>query len=350
MGFLYALSGFGDSGKSDDLSKNFRTKNLKWLAGGAASTFVLDWNILSAHSLTAEGRGELLAIYLLVAVVTLLMTIGTIAALIHLNIQKRARSHALFRGRAGELMMDYVHFGYRYYRTKLDQIEKDASEDSDVAKALSALGVGLSSVMAATALDRAEPRRVVREKFIDEVLTSIESTVKLFADGQPDLELSTNYMARLAHDKLKDAVPLFVERPLAAYSGFLVLRRYRDGSGANVCIPLELDSQSATLLPGAPMSVAECEATLLDPRKLRFRDGVSTLVQEKVRDYFRDASYASVLSVPLIWEREVVGVVNIESNQVDLVNRGPDMIRRIGQALGPYSVALGELVHRAENS
>jgi hypothetical protein len=52
--------------------------------------------------------------------------------------------------------------------------------------------------------------------------------------------------------------------------------------------------------------------------------------------------------VPLIWERGVVGVVNVESNHVDIVDKGSDMVTRIGNALAPYCVILGELVHRAE--
>jgi hypothetical protein len=348
MGALYGISGFGEPGKTDDFAKDRRVKSLIWLVGGAVGTFAVDWNLMSPGGLTPAQRGLLTGTYMLAAVVTALAVILLIAFSIYLTVHARGRDKPFFRGRAGELVLEFVYFGYRYYRAKLDQLDKEAANASDSAVSLGALGVALSTVMMTAALERAQPNIDQRERFIDEVMSAIENTVKLFGGGVPGLELRTNYMVKVGQDGLAGHTPMFVEGALQRYDGFLVLRRYRDGMVAAVCVPLERDALSTTLLPGAPTSVAEHAACLLNPKKLSFRKGVPKGVQADVRAYFKDAPYASVLSVPLIWGRDVVGVVNIESNHVEIVGKGPDMIKRIGHALAPYSVILGELVHRAE--
>ncbi len=350
MGVLFGVSGFADAGHTDDLSKNQRVKNLLWLVGGATGVLLVDWKLLSPGDISPLERAILVGCYVGCALIAALITVVLISVSIFLTVKRRATDKPFFRGRAGELVLEYISYGYRFYRTRLDKMDQEAAKTADPAQSLGALGIALATVMATTALDRVHPDAAHRETFIDQVLAAMEDTVKLFGAGLPDLELRTNYMVRVSEGDLGAVVPIFASNPLGEYDGFLVLRRYRDGVAIAVGLPLEREERSTRLLPGAPTCVAQRAACHLHPRKLNFRSGVSGPIRSAVKDYFKDVPYVSVLSVPLIWNRAVVGVVNIESNHIDVVDKGPDMIKRIGHALAPFCVVLGELVARAEES
>jgi hypothetical protein len=350
MGSLFAISGFTDAGKTDDLSKNQRVKNLAWLVGGAASVLLFNWKLLSPAEVTPAERATLMVTYALAAVIALFVVILIIAASIFNTVRARAAARAIFQGKAGELVLEYIQYGYRYYRARLDKLDQEAGQADDAAQSLAKLGEALATVMATTALDRTQPNAAQRELFIDQVLAAIEDTVKLFGSGVTDLKLRTNYMVKVSAASLAGTEPHFIDRPVEGYEGFLVIRRYRDGAAGAACLPLEPATRAAWVLPGAPASVFGRAACHMNLGKLKFGARVPATVRRQVEGFFKGAAYVSVLSVPLLWDRSVVGVVNVESNHVDVVNKGSDMIGRIGNALAPHCVILGELVHRAEEN
>lgn len=349
FGALYAISGFADAGKTDDLSKNQRVKNLLWLLGGAGAVLFGDWKLLSSTEIKPPDHVTLLACYLLGALLAAFGCIALISFLIALTIRARGIRRPQFRGRIWELVLEYMTYGYRYYRARLENLDKETVADTEAAQSVSELGKAVATVMATTAFVRRLDEPKQREIFIDQVLKAMEDTVKLFAAGVADLRLQTNYMIRVsAADLRSDAKPLFVDEPLTDYDGFLVVRRYRDGKSNPTCIPLETAARATRVLPGAPMCWADRTACHLNTRKLNFNSGVPSPIKAQVKDFFKDAPYDSVLSVPLILERNVVGVVNVESNRVDVVDKGADMVGRIGDALAPFCVILGDLVLKAE--
>lgn len=348
MGFLFATSGFADQGKSDDLSKNPRVKNLIWLIGAGGAVFLADWKIMSGGGVDPALRGQLVFAYVAAAVVLAVVTIAFISAIIYLSVRAAARHNPALRDYAGELVVQYVSFGLRAYRTLRAEFEIKAGESLSAAEALRTSGSTLSILFAAVALDRKQSDHRLRDQFIDQTLEAIEDTVKLFAPKGADLQLQTNYMVRVPQDGLNGLAPHFAPDPLDSYEAFLILRRYRQGGNPPVALPICKPQPPRSQLPGAPMAVVTQRACLLNTAKVTFKPGVPAKVQKDIRAFFRDVHYASVLSLPIIWDREVIGVVNIESDQVDLVGRGADMVARIGSALAPYSVVLGELVSRRD--
>jgi hypothetical protein len=75
---------------------------------------------------------------------------------------------------------------------------------------------------------------------------------------------------------------------------------------------------------------------------------VPKAVQTEVKKFFNTKPYASVLSVPVILGTRVIGVANVESSHIDVVDLGFDMVERIADALVPFCMVLGELVNRTE--
>jgi hypothetical protein len=298
LGVLYALSGFADAGKTDDLSKNQRVKNLLWLLGGAGAVLLGDWSLLSPAEITPQERAALVSTYAFCAVSAAVGGIVLIAVVIALTIRDRGTRKPQFKGRVGELVLDYITYGYRYFRTQLENLDKEVSVSADAAQSMSELGKAVATVMTTTALDRMLSDQRQRETFIDQVLDAMEQTVKLFASGVHNLELQTNYMVRVTAGDLGQVQPLFVDEPLDNYDGFLILRRYRTGMKNLTCLPLETAARAKHVLPGAPTSVAKQSSCQINPRKLSFESAVPVPLQKQVKDFFRDANYASVLSVP----------------------------------------------------
>lgn len=347
LGLLYAASGFTDPGKTDDLAKNPRVRNLLWLLGGALTVLLTDWKLFSSAAITPEQRATFVATYAIFALSAAVGGVAVIAALIALSLNARARRNIAFRDRIAELVLEYVQYGYRSYRTRFDRLEA-VREPAHPAQAASQIGQILATLMVTTALERSRDDAQLRDDTIDKVLEGIESMVRLFAPGADGLHLRTNYMARVSEAGLQGARPLFVDGPLSDYAGFLVLRRYKDGRQADVCLPFEPTPRERRVLPGAPASVTSKAACRINVAAPEFRPGVPPALRADVKHFFKDVPYVSVLSAPLIWERDVVGVVNVESSHVDLVDQGADMVERIAEALGPFCMILGELVHRGE--
>lgn len=354
LGLLFAVSGYTDSGKTDDLSKNVRVKNFLWLIGGVFAVILGDWSVLTS-TMKEDVKGEMLLAYLGGAMVAALLGVLLIAISIAHTARTRARQNPGFGNRTSELVLEYIQYGYRYYRGQLERLDKEvaaadalaASQALSTPQSLQESGKLLATLIAVTSLAHDEEDPDVLERYIDQVLIGIEDTVKLFASNVKGLRLRTNYMVEIAEAQL-DVDPMFVSGQLNKYRGFLRLRRYRDRTVGPVCLPVEPPTRANRVLPGAPACVFRQSACLINRRDLKFESGVPKTVQADVRRFFNAQTYDSVLCVPVILGTRVIGVVNVESSHIDVVGLGFDMVERIADALVPFCMVLGELVSRTE--
>jgi hypothetical protein len=347
FGLIYAISGFSDSSKSAELSKNPRAKNLVWLLGGAAGVILGDWKILSPDPKPPD-RLSLFAGYIIAAVATAIFCIVLIAILAALTV--RARRNPDVRAKTLDLVLDYIHRGYAHFRARLKELDEAALEPAHASDVLSRAGEALAAIIALTARERAQPDSDQREHCITQILKAMEDTVKLFAAAGPQLKLKSNYMATINPAHLPASVQtLFTSNPPGGYASFLTLRRYRDGHRYDIALPVETANRLKHSLPGAPSSAAHHQARLLNAANLTFESEVSKVLRDQIKGFFKSVDYQSVLSVPLIWQSNVVGVANFDSNLIDLVDRGHDIVGQIGLALTPYSVLLGELIRLHED-
>jgi hypothetical protein len=303
-----------------------------------------DWKLIVSAEVPPD-RGSMFATYLACALFAALIGLMGNAALIYFDLRRRAARYPMLHSHALGLIQDYLTYGYAHYRERRDKIVQGIAAEAVSPVSLSKFGKALATLVGITALDRSSANPP-RDTFIDQTLDAIEQTVRLFSTQGDRLTLCCNYMAYVSGDKLGGAAPRFVDESLESYAGFLVLRRYRDDRKAPICLPIERPDRPRRVLPGAPTCVFSRSACHINTDRVAFEPGVPQRIKTEVKEFFRDASYVSVLSVPLTWEREVVGVVNIESNQIDIIGRGDDMVQQIGEALAPISLLLGELVHR----
>jgi hypothetical protein len=345
MGILFGISGFDDGGKTADLSKNQRTKNFLWIVGGATSVLLADWKLLANDANT--DRSQLLIAYLIGAVGGAGGTILLITIAIAVSISRRGTRQPVFRHQALTIVMDYLKFGYRGYQQGVAALEARA-QSATPENVLRETGRALSLIIASAALARNSNDPAIRSDTIDRVLGAIEDTVKLFAVDVQDLELQTNYMELIPRDRLGGKKPLFLEDAVDRHEAFLVTRRYRTGASGTAFLPLYSSMTRKLPLPGAPACAISRKAVVLNTRKIDMPAGLSKDVQTDIRNFFKDVWYLSVLSVPLVSGRDVVGVVNIEANYIDVVGKDTHMVSSIGAALAPHCLILGELVARGE--
>jgi hypothetical protein len=354
FGLLFAVSGWTDSGKTDDFSKTVRVKNFLWLIGGVVTVVFGDWKVV-VSSTQEDVKGWMLLAYLAGAMGAAILGVLAIAITIALTASARKKSHPSFGDRTGELVLEYIQYGYRYYRGQLDRIDKEvataaalaASQSLSTPQSLQESGKLLATLIAVTTSARDEADPNLLERYIDQVLIGIEDTVKLFASNVRGLRLRTNYMVEIVQAQV-DVTPMFASGPLDKYRGFLRLRRYRDREVGPICLPVETKTRAIRILPGAPACVFKQSACLINTKDLKFESGVPKAVQTEVKKFFNTKPYASVLSVPVILGTRVIGVANVESSHIDVVDLGFDMVERIADALVPFCMVLGELVNRTE--
>ncbi len=287
------------------------------------------------------------ASYVGCAIATAALVIIFQGTFIFFSVRSRAKTEPEFRGRSVEFLLDYIAYGFAYYKEALKEADRNLAANLDPLSALGELGSVVSTVIVHSAVARDGFNKELLYTGIDQSLTAIESTIQVMRGKTHDLKLKSNYMVLVPADKLGTSQSLFLENG-TVYEKLLAFRRYKDGVRLEIALPIERDARSLHVLPGAPSCVTERAATHINIKKLEFREGVSDGIKEQVAEYFRNASYSSVLSIPLIWGQELIGVVNIESSEIDIVGRGPDCIEAIGKALSPHCLILGELVHHHE--
>lgn len=351
VGIFYAFSGFADPGEEADIQERPRIKNFFWIGGGAVAVVLVDWNIFEGTPLSPEARGMLMFWYFLAAVLTALILIIVISVFVALQANARQKAGKFEAGTLWTLLGEYWHYGFPRYTAKRNEIEAGvmrrevtAELQASIPEEISAICASISTTMQAVHNEAMWTNTTQREQHVDNILKAMESTIKVIAREDGDLKLNSNYMIALPKTGVAGKKVLFEEEDRDPQA-YLELARYASGETADVLIPVA--KGRSKLLPGAPTAFVKRGAAVINCKNPVFESEVTEPIRAAIRQYFAGATYASVLSVPLIWEREVVGVANIESSKVDLLGRNADILAQIALALSPFCLMLGEAVHRS---
>lgn len=343
MGMLYALSGFNDSGKNDDLKANPRVRNLLWIISGAVGVLLADWKIFSDSGVTSEQRAVLVAAYLLAAVVSAAVWVIGIAIGIFAN--AATQSQKSVRGHAFDLTLTFLSSGYKKYQLSKNEFLK--RKDLAVAELAGEVGLVTSSLIARALRDRepgADPAN--RENTVSTLMEAASEIVQLVSDGA-NPELRTNYMLSVPKDELnaaKATKPYFTYGDTGRYETYLVLERYRSGPYSAICLPVEPRNSGDRALPGAPHAFYSGEFGVINAKKPPKCGWLPKATQAEIADFFRKVDFQSVLSVPIIKGDQRVGVLNIESSLEDVVGQGPGIVKELVKALAPLLLLLGEVL------
>lgn len=353
MGLLYAFSGFRDNQKSDVLQNNPRVKNFLWIVGGAVTVVFADWKILSQDEISTALRGKATLSYVACATVTMVVFLSAIAVGIYFNAKSRGSNNESMKRSAFQLLMIFLHHGYAKYLEKYSELDRNSTpEEIHNRENLAQYGKAVATSIAVCMRDSAAGiSREHRLGTIDNLLDAIENTVLLMSGGSRDLAIKTNYMVRVARQDLqreRAPAPLFQFGDAARYERFLVLRRYKGSRGAQVCLPVEPKGGNEPILPGAPEAFSSGEYRIINSKSVNIEKGFPKNIKDDLSKYFKNAPYKSVMSLPISKGRKIIGILNIESNKVDILDQSDDMVDRIARAIQPYCLLLGEVVSSYE--
>jgi hypothetical protein len=358
LGVFFALNGFGGPLKSEDLKNTSRVRNLIWLATAAGGVVLADWKKLAT---TAPDSGVLFVSYLIGAIGGAIAGLVLIVIFLTFDILTSGRRNR--KQLPISLIVDYLHFGYAYYNQRRKAILDEASAEQAASFALDRMQrlrrdaavqdviAGLVHAVAAIFTEsdqrrQAERRAEVADLILAGVVTAITSMAERDISG---LRIATNYMmfvelAAAAAEQRNSALFRFGDQD--RYTGFLVLHQGRAGSPQETVI-LPVDGKLADrekILPGAPEAFVLRKAAIINCDDVACRKGVDKRVRADIERFFSDVEYASVASIPISTKDGPRGVINIESNQPDLLGEGADLGKAVCNTLQPFVALLSRVI------
>ncbi len=359
---LFAVVSEGDSVGDHERAwyQRSRIKAFLFLLWGGGAVLLLDLKGLANDP--GVDKGRIAGIFTLWAALVVIALLGIGTVLVFLETALYAIRHQAFRRRLLDLPTTFVVQGWDASRRVRDAIfaEIDARRQDDLRAAERARTKTLG-MLAQTSLrvlrDAGRSDAALRASMIDEVFTAVASVVRLRAGADPP-RIMLNYLALRSYADLPEdrrADLLFTFGDPRRYGYVLALRRRHNGMeeeplGRPILIPVDRASCGPNeLLPGAPQLVHGLEQVMIQPRRLSFAPGVPEAIRLKVSVFFRALGCRSVLSLRLVAGSAVVGVLNIESSQPNMIDEGDEVIEEVLTTVKPFAAILAYIVEQDEN-
>ena len=335
-GFLYAVSGFRDTGKSQTLKDNARVKNLVYVAAALPTTLVADLGKLPG----ADASLPLTLYYVGSAIASALVSIFAIAATIVLmdgRLVKRDGRYGSIQPSA--LALVYIHSGFEAYRSvKADEIAKAQTRVIPFHEALwnfNILLLGEKQYLAA-------PSPAAKGFVIHQILAAISTLAQGSMAHLPNVKIASNYMLCVDPATATAQQLELLKFNVGTHddcSSLLVLMTYEAGVTAPR-ISLPIRKSRDYVLPGAPEAFDSHQAQVMS-RRVSFptRSKIPKPVQDEIRADFEKVKFESFLSLPLVKGDSCVGIVNIESRDGDAF-ASPADVDRLVRALQPHCTLL----------
>ena len=338
-GLLYAFSGFNDPKQTSTLANNPRIQNLKYAGSVLPTALVADFGKLGPVDATIPLTAYYMGTTLLVA----LIAIGSTAISFSVSNGRLARSDPRYGSvRARDLVWIYLHYGFAAYRQGKEQAL--AEGQAKIMPAHEALwnfnGLLLGEKRYLKSRDE-----TVREIVVNEILKAMSTHAKAFLGHVPGARFAANYMIPVAaaqitpdHRRL-----LRFNDGDGGYTHLLVLMSYEDGSIAapKIALPIRETGASHYILPGAPEAFIRQQPTSMT-RNVAFPAGIPKDIQKQMREYLKAAKFESFICLPLIHDKQSVGIVNIDSLGADAF-ASQEHTEELVQALQPHCTLLASI-------
>ncbi len=183
------------------------------------------------------------------------------------------------------------------------------------------------------------------------ILLDIVDTVHQFlgswGGGSSGADLDANYMIAYTRQKIPERFLKMVP-PQARENGcFLVLHHWAHVSpGVELVLPI---AEIGEALPGPPELWASCSPMEVVPDTLaiRYAQDIPPAVRDWQKAYFRSQKrhLRSFASMPINYELEQVGVLNIQSSAVNVLGENKKHQREIQELLEPLRFGLGVIIN-----
>ncbi|MCE2580767.1 hypothetical protein LDL36_20410 [Komagataeibacter sp. FNDCR1] len=346
FGMVYALS--WSSAEEKDISKQIRVKNLIWLCFPVVALFFTNISSSFSEKIDSSIKIEALSCYMVCVFISF---IGTSCYMIYMikkvvvNVISDKRKAISISSR---IEIFYLQYGYDGIKKPLQDIEYE--ERKRVYEIIGKYGETIYQLRQAINYN-SDPQYNENIKML---LISAISIVNLFSSESSGVIVRANYMVIEGVSSVPREKIWFLDegRELDSYGGVLVLRTYEDKTSYDIVLPYENPAnfnQEKEVLPGAPSCVFYRKYTAMEfmdgELVSHINEGVKAEVIEKIKGYFKDKKFQSVLSIPLICsDDEIIGVLNIESNMSDIVDKGEEVLDDIASAMEPLCSTLADMI------
>lgn len=347
VGIAYALDGWRGSSKDVLFWKSPRVKNFLWVVGTAFSTFLGQLKRLHAQADQSTLLLAYLSGFLLLCTLVVLgwgCLIGFKFAIISF------RDPGNFPPPPFSPFLDYIQYGYEYYRQEYERALKERSSQiiEDLRGFLHTYSEKIALAMAA-----ANSRGLTdeRRKDVATLILQFICDVVVAYKRTPGLEVNSNYMSAIHASKFplerQDHVR-FAFNEKSRYEFYLALGSYaRDVGAESFILPVEKKGTAGyrMSLPGAPLAFLRNDLeTVDDVEKVKYRKDVPQRIRKEIDEYFKTKEFRSFGSLNIARKGKQLGIVNVESNRSHVFGRTQAEKKEFSRLLQPFCWLLGELI------
>jgi hypothetical protein len=329
MGVLFVIAWRG-SARDISLKNDARVRAILYGLGGFFTALIADWKGLLGHDV---NKTQLLVLYSLPFASLGVLGPLCIAAVIWFRLsQVKRKRPAEFPGQPFYLALDYFIYGYRYHRDEYDRMVESAYErkrelDADIASNLAALILSSDSVR--------------------DVLRNMCVVFKVHTSASESPEVNSNLMIAIAYAEAtaeqKNRLKFkFGDESRYGYLLWLTDYAYEKGE-ERISLAVEDPIRSQwedTVLPGAPLAFLRTREVVVNTKRLDFAIKIPKNVQREMTQYFRAKGLKNFLSVPVIGNKKLIGIVNIEfSNEL-----AAGLQNEVVKTLQPFCAVLTQIL------
>jgi len=343
MGFVFVVASWrGSAAANMDFRKDPRIKGFLYGLGVFLTTLIGDWKSLLGRDV---NKTQLLVLYGFPFSVVGFGGVFLIALAIGIELVRSKESSEEFRGRRFHLVLDYVTYGYRYYREEYDRILEAArkNQQQNSVERVRRLSADAATNLAALILS---PMTSVQD-----VLQSMCLTLKARSSGLKAPEVNANLMIAVPFNEATAEQKRHLKFAFGdqnRYGQLLALTEYAYDKGEErITLPVENpilkpDWTDWTLF-GAPEAFLRSSETVVNTKKLDFARRVPKNIRGEMKQYFSGKGFKSFKSLTSLGKGSVIGIVNIESNQ----EFGSDEVQNeVAKTMQPFCAVLSQIIQR----
>ncbi len=347
-GGLLVTNGFSEPHGRRDLKNSQRLRNGLWLAGGFLSSLSINYRGLNLDlqplaAAAAYGTGAACGAILCLSVVCL--SYWTTVRLRNRKVDGPGQIDfpSVFR--------EYIHYGKEAADIVLHEAESRSSLfmtadfaaqrrlENTISERVSVAILAVNAHLRKTSQERA----AAKAELVDTLVETACSIVRDRLGGVGVIRGSYMRNRPMTPAATLPATCLFAEPHFSGYTSYL---ETVSGGGLHAAPPVIIPvagrpADHQMVLPGAPEAVITLSPTVIgDLSRISFRRDVSKTIQRDVSKFFAGRTYVSLASIAVSDGRIVHGVLNIESDRKDLIERDDDTLSRVLSSLSPLASLL----------
>lgn len=361
-GWLLGLTGFVEVTKGTDFKNSLRLKNFQYLIAGLVVTFAADYRKVG---LGKDFPSVLPTMsFAFGAMVAYFATVQTVRASIRRIVCRWNQAHSyqidvdvmlsVYDAR-GKLAFDAAFSEKQQQLAKLaDENERNARRARHI-EANKAIALCTYSVLSYSGpRTGSRPANQRRSALIDAILDAGCAAVRAHARRPDTIQLRGSFMRFVqsgeATKQQRDSA-LFTFDSQASnltktdpgrYQGFLELQHGAGyAAGKRVLLPVESAAADKRLaLPGAPEAARNEGFAIMNVKPTDRWPGIPPAVWDEIDAFFGDVDYCSITSICVRHPGGVVGVMNVESSERDLLGEDREAAIAACATLQPIAALL----------